>query len=355
MKIPILSLSSEAYAQEIKNRLGKGYEHARLLYQEWMRQGTHLGLDPAFNNAKKLLQEMVETTDWSILDPVETHGDGSTQKILLRTSEGYEIESVVIPMEAGGTLCISSQVGCKMGCKFCETGKMGLLKNLKAEEIVSQVFYALHVIKASLRNIVFMGMGEPFDNYEEVMKAFRVINDTSGLNFGARHVTISTSGKVDEIKKLAGEEVAPHLAVSINAPTDALRTQLMPINKTYPLSSLKEAISYYNQKTGRMVLAAYVLMKGINDQEEHAEEFADFLKGLNVKVNLIPYNAQSENKFGDSKFETPENEQVGVFKQLLIKKGFQVLLRKTKGDQIMAACGQLGKRQLRKKRLPLAF
>lgn len=347
MTIPILSLDSKSYAKAIKARLGKGAEHALYLYQEWFRKGSISDSHPAFANAKGLFEDIKQATDWSLLEEKKGRDDGSTEKLLFKTKESLEIETVIVPMEAGGTLCISSQVGCRMGCSFCETGRLGLLKNLSVEEIVGQVFLARHIAKADIRNIVFMGMGEPFDNFEAVIQAFRVISDSNGINIGPRHITISTSGKVDEIYRFADfEENMPNLAVSITAPTDILRNKLMPINRKMNLEKLHEAIAYYNRKTGRQVLAAYVLMKGVNDSLEHADLLANYLEGLNVKVNLIPFNPRENDRY-----QTSLPEQVSAFKQHLVEKSFRVLVRTTKGDKIMAACGQLGNIDMKKKLL----
>ena len=248
-------------------------------------------------------------------------------------------------MQSGGTLCVSSQVGCRMGCAFCETGRMGLLRNLTTEEIVSQIFVAKHHLKFSIRNIVFMGMGEPFDNYDNVMQAVRVLTDPKGFGFGKRHITVSTSGCVDGIECLMAEpEETPNLAVSINAPIEELRNRLMPVNKKYNLERLYQAMKAYCQTTGREILVAYVLLKDVNDTLEHADLLARYLEGLDVKVNVIPYNPQSRDRFSP-----PEEAVIEEFTQHLRSKGLYTLRRVTKGRDIMAACGQLGNLKLRQK------
>jgi 23S rRNA (adenine2503-C2)-methyltransferase len=341
MKISPLSFTSVEFSNQIRAQLGKGAEHALLLYQEWYRAGTLSSSHPAFANAENLFRQMKELIDTDLLEPVQGRTDGQQEKLLFKTHEGFEVESVLISMEAGGTLCISSQVGCRMGCRFCETGRMGLLKNLSPKEIAGQVHYASQLEGSDVRNVVFMGMGEPFDNYDAMMQAFRVINDPRGLNIGAKHITISTSGKVDEIRRFADEPgPCPFLAVSINAPTDEIRTKLMPINRAHSMADLYQAIQYYTEKTSKQVLAAYVLIKDVNDSLEHAALLASYLKGLDVKVNLISYNAQSHDRY-----QAPEMSQVLLFKELLMAEGYQVLVRKSRGEQIMAACGQLGNKK----------
>lgn len=336
----ILETSADLYCSKIKDLLGKGANHSQLIYKEWMRQGAipiHL---PAFNNAKKLLIEICGQTDFSFLPANRMITSGNVTKLLFRTPSGYDVESVIIPMQAGGTLCVSSQVGCKMACAFCETGKMGLINNLSAWEILSQIFYAKIVLGKPIRNLVFMGMGEPFDNYDNVMAAVRVLCDPQGFGFGERHITISTSGIVSGIEKLMAEETfRPNLAVSINSAEEMARRKLMPITRKYSLKELYEAMKAFNRATGRQILIAYVLIRGRNDGLNDAALLAEYLQGLNVKINLIPYNSQSMNSF-----ESPEEADIQAFKNFLIHKGYRVLLRLTKGDKIMAACGQLGKK-----------
>lgn len=345
--IPILACTHREFADLIVACLGKGHQHAGLIYEEFFRRGTIQGDSPAFANAATLLESMLKLIDFSHLKMASKLTDGMTGKFLLQTEDGMEIESVLIPMQSGGTLCLSSQVGCRMGCAFCETGRMGLLRNLTTAEIVAQVFIAKHLLHFDMRNIVFMGMGEPFDNYDHVMQAVRVICDPKGLGFGPRHLTISTSGCIEGIQKLIAEgEWAPNLAVSVNASTDGERNKLMPINKKHDMQALYNAMKNYCQSTGRQILTAYVLLQGVNDTLEHADRLADFLQGLDVKINLIPYNPQSRDRFA-----APETEIVDAFAQHLRNRGYRTLLRTTKGQDIMAACGQLGNVKLRSQRI----
>nr|WP_166158498.1 23S rRNA (adenine(2503)-C(2))-methyltransferase RlmN [Neochlamydia sp. AcF84]NGY96040.1 putative dual-specificity RNA methyltransferase RlmN 1 [Neochlamydia sp. AcF84] len=342
-KVNLLSYTHHSFCNFIAAELGKGYLHAGLIYEEFYRTGTVSGHHPAFHNASRLLREILLRVDLSLpLVPVEKD-DGETKKFLLKTLDDLEVEAVLIPMQAGGTLCISSQVGCRRGCTFCETGRMGLLRNLKVEEIIGQVFVVRHVLGYPIRNIVFMGMGEPFDNYENVTQATHILMDPKGLGFGRNHLTISTSGVIEGIHKFTHSPgPKPHLAVSINAPTDAIRQRLMPINRKHDMQQLYQAMREYNEVTGLKILTAYVLIKDVNDSLEHAERLADYLKGLHVKINLIPYNPQT----GD-RFARPTEENVKAFRQHLRLQGYQTLLRATKGKDIMAACGQLGNIKLR--------
>lgn len=343
--IPLFSCTHQGYVEAVAQALGKGRQHAGIFYDAVMRTGRPPGIEhPAFRNAGALLGQMVDRTDLTLLEVVGERSDGTTGKFLLKTAEGLEVEAVRIPMQSGGTLCISSQVGCRMGCTFCETGRMGLLRNLRTEEIISQVFVARHVLGFDFTNVVFMGMGEPFDNYDNVLQAARILIDPHGFACGKRNVTISTSGRVEEIRRFAQEPgEVPNLAVSINAPTDLLRNKLMPINRKHDLEELYQAMREYNSVTGRQILAAYVLLKDFNDSLEHADELASYLRGLDVKVNIIPYNPQSKDRF-----QPPNNEVIDLFVNRLREQGYQTLLRVTKGRSIMAGCGQLGNLELRR-------
>lgn len=295
--------------------------------------------------ARNLAKEICSKTDMSLPALSTIKEEDLVSKFLLKYEDGLESESVLIPMKFGKTLCISSQVGCRMGCAFCETGKMGLIRHLTAKEIVSQVFVAKFVLKANVRNLVFMGMGEPFDNYDEVMQAISIFICPSGFGMGPSNITVSTSGKVSEIYRFAKEaDPAINLAISLNAPNNHIRSKLMPINYEWDLEALKASMIEYLKHSRREILIEYVLINGVNDSPHAALEVAEYLQGLRVKINLIPYNAQSKGRLAP-----PTEEKMLEFRRILKKKGFSVLLRRTKGSSIMAACGQLGNRDLKKK------
>ncbi|MGD0664682.1 MAG: 23S rRNA (adenine(2503)-C(2))-methyltransferase RlmN [Rhabdochlamydiaceae bacterium] len=334
----LLSFTQAEFVDQMASCFGKGRRHGARLYQEWMRKGHLDDLSWAEPQALPLVEKMISQMPKEI-DPVsKVLEEGDVIKFLIRLQDGLETESVIIPMKAGLTLCVSSQVGCKMGCAFCETGRMGLIRSLKVEEITQQLFIARHVLKKPIRNVVFMGMGEPFDNYDAVMQAIKVMTDPSGFGLGPRHITVSTSGVVDALDRFTVEaDPAIHLAVSINAPGDLIRTKIMPVGRKWSMSELKEALYRYVQKGRREILVEYVLLKDLNDTKEHAEQLAEYLKGLPVKVNLIPYNSQRR-----TRYSPPEMEKQEAFFQTLREKNYQVNLRHHKGRGIMAACGQLG-------------
>ncbi|HEY5259228.1 MAG TPA: 23S rRNA (adenine(2503)-C(2))-methyltransferase RlmN [Rhabdochlamydiaceae bacterium] len=343
MTISPYSHTQKSFVDAIASLLGKGKRHAALLYAQWMREGN-IFLDRMEAQALPLTQEILGLCDRSLPELSLIKEEGKTVKFLLKYADGLESESVVLPMHNAVTLCISSQVGCKMGCTFCETGKMGLLRHLTAAEIVSQVYYARHILNHPVRNIVFMGMGEPFDNYEAVMQAIAVLTDPAGLKVVPRRITVSTSGNVDAIGRFTADaDPALNLAVSVNAPNDQVRDKIMPVNKKWNMEQLKAAMQAYCAHPRRKILVEYVLLKGVNDSLDDADELASYLEGLKVKVNLIPYNAQKRDRFAP-----PQQEQLDIFLERLRAKGYQTLLRQNKGRAIMAACGQLGDLQQRK-------
>lgn len=347
-KESIFSHTQESFSNSAFSRFGKGKLHAKRLYSDWFRTGSiEVALQHVEPQALNLVQSMIDSTDFSLPEISALREEGETVKFLLKFSDGLESESVLIPMEAGTTICISSQVGCKMGCAFCQTGKMGLIRHLSAVEIVQQVFVARFVLKRPVRNIVFMGMGEPFDNYDAVMQAVAIFTDMGGLAFGPSRISISTSGNVDAILRMAKEaDPALNLAVSVNAPSDEIRNRIMPVNKQWDMAELKAAMVKYCEHPRREILVEYVLLKGINDSLESADLLAEYLRGVKVKVNLIPYNPQCRDRFAP-----PEIEQREAFLKRMRERGYQTLLRGTKGQQIMAACGQLGNVEVRRQLL----
>ena len=279
-----------------------------------------------------------------------TSVDEGVTKFCQRTDEGYEIESVIIPMGARDntwrTLCISSQVGCARGCTFCQTARMGLLRSLSVEEILGQVRAAREHFGADVRNVVFMGMGEPMDNLDNVIEAVRRMHDDPLNQIPRRRVTISTVGRCDGIRRLAALGWRRlNLAVSLNAPNDEIRSQIMPINRAEPMAKLREAIAAYPVRAGGHVLIEYVLIRGLNDKFEHAVQLAEYLAGLHTCVNLIPMNP-----IENAPFVAPSEAVCDEFQTVLMQRGQLAFRRWTKGRQAMAACGQLGNLGLQRAR-----
>lgn len=271
--------------------------------------------------------------------------DGKTVKALIKLDDGLKIETVLMSYESvlrqaqsrRNTVCVSSQVGCVMGCDFCASGKMGFKRNLSDDEIIEQViFFARRLSEEGkkITNIVFMGMGEPFLNYDNVLGAIKILNDQKGFNLGARHFSISSAGIIEGIEKLANEELQINLAISLHAANDNLRTQIMPINKKYPLKEILVAVDKYIGKTNRKVMFEYIMIDKINDGDEQAKDLAMLMRKPLYFVNLIPCNPVGP-------FRPSAQEKIERFKEILKKGGAQVNQRYSFGQDISAACGQL--------------
>ncbi|HYE04846.1 MAG TPA: radical SAM protein [Planctomycetota bacterium] len=264
---------------------------------------------------------------------------GTTTKLALRFADGREAEAVLIPMRGDHvTVCVSSQVGCRMGCAFCRTARMGLVRNLAAHEIVGQVVAAARHAGAAPRNVVFMGMGEPLDNLEAVARAVACLAEPRGCAIPGSRITISTVGRADQIPRLGGLGLgACNLAISVSSADDALRDRLMPVNRTHDLAALRAALAAHPLPRGRKLLIAYVLMAGVNDADADAHALADWIGDLEAMVNLIPFNA-----FAGSPWQPSPIERVVAFQAALRGRGLHALTRTTRGDAVLAACGQLG-------------
>ena len=267
-----------------------------------------------------------------------------TRKWLVKFADNNEVEAVFIPEENRATLCISSQIGCTLACKFCHTGTQTLVRNLTVEEIIAQILIAKDCLKdytnnpPKLTNIVFMGMGEPFYNYDNVKKAIEIMLDQKGLSFAARRITVSTSGLVPEILK-AAKELKTTLAISLHSANDAVRSKIMAINKKYPLDKLMKACKIYNKENkNHKITFEYVMLQNINDSDEQARELVAIIKkyNLDAKINLIPFN-----QWMSCGFEKSSGNRIMAFQKILKGAGLVAPIRKTRGDDVMAACGQL--------------
>ncbi len=259
-----------------------------------------------------------------------------TFKYLFKLIDGSLIETVLMKHNYGNSICISSQVGCNMGCSFCESGKLKKLRNLEVYEMVQQILLIEEDLNIRIDSIVIMGIGEPFDNYDNVMDFIRIVNSDHGLKIGARHITVSTCGLIPGIKRFSEENLQVNLALSLHAPNDTLRSTIMKINNAYKINDLLDAVKEYIKKTNRRVTIEYVMLRDINDKDEHALELAKILKGLNVYVNLIPFNEVENNIYKKS-----SKERVLRFLDVLKKHKINVTIRREFGGEVDAACGQL--------------
>jgi 23S rRNA (adenine2503-C2)-methyltransferase len=341
--------------------MGEKPFRARQLFK-WMYKravGDFESMTDLGKEFRRRLAEVAEIRTPEILSS-QVSVDG-TRKWALRFEGGQAIEVVFIPEPGRGTLCISSQVGCQMDCQFCSTGAQGFNRNLNTAEIVGQVWLANRELGYSpdgdrvITNVVFMGMGEPLANYRNVVPAAEIMMDDLGLDLSRRRVTVSTSGLVPQMYRIA-DETNVALAVSLHAPNDELRSEIVPINRRHPIKDLLEACWHYVEKqNARNVTFEYVMLDGVNDLPEHARELAKLLRGHPAKVNLIPFNP-----FPGTRFTRSSNEAVERFRDLLIKGGVMATIRRTRGDDIDAACGQLAGRvndrvmnRLRDKKFPI--
>ena len=258
----------------------------------------------------------------------------TTEKFLFKLNDGNLIETVLMPHDYGYSLCVSSQVGCPMACSFCASGAYGFKRNLETYEMVLQILYVEKISGKKISSVVIMGIGEPFLNYDKVIKFIRIINNDFGIAIGARHITLSTSGIIPKIKDFEKEQFQVNLAISLHAPNNELRNKLMPVNKKYPLEDLIKALKEYINNTNRRVTIEYLLIDGVNDLDINTKELGKLFRGVNVYINLIPYNETSNNDYKRSK-------RTNIFFDLLKKEGLNVTVRKEHGHDIDAACGQL--------------
>jgi 23S rRNA (adenine2503-C2)-methyltransferase len=310
--------------------------------RQWLFKGLVVSFGEMSNIPKALRAELEENARISHLVREETQvSKDRTTKFLFKLEDGHFIETVLIPERGHFTLCISSQAGCAMGCRFCLTARQGLKRNLTAAEIVDQVIHVKRSMSEPdrLTNIVFMGMGEPLANYDAVVRALGNLISEEGMNFSHRTVTLSTCGLVPQIRKL-GKEARVNLAVSLNASEDATRSFLMPVNRRFPLKSLVEALKGFPLLNRRMITFEYVLVGGVNDRDEDARRLAALLKGMRAKINLIALNPHP-----DVDLAPPAPERVLRFQEILIEHHFTAIIRKSKGQDIAAACGQLSGKQ----------
>ncbi len=337
------SLSEEGLSAWMKERGEPQFRVAQVL--DWVYVKRCSSFEKMSNISQGLRQALAEEFLIPVLENVRKIGAAdTTQKFLFKLRDGQLIESVLIPASPALygeptdrlTACLSSQVGCAYGCTFCASGLNGWKRNLEAGEIVEQLMLLEEISGNRVNNIVFMGMGEPFANFANLTKAIEILNASWGVGLGARHMTVSTSGLVPQIRQFAEFPLQVRLAISLHAATDIVRSKIMPINRRYPLSDLLEALDYFHLRKKQRITFEYILIKGINDGLDQAALLAQHARRVSAKVNLIPYNTVS-----GLSWERPELATQQVFFQSLVDQGISVTLRREKGHDIAAACGQL--------------
>ena len=310
---------------------------------DWIYKKRVFDFDKMSNLKLDLRELLKKDFDINMLTLKRKQTSDLTNKYLFELADGNLIESVLMRHDYGISVCVSSQIGCNMGCSFCESGRLKKVRDLLPGEIVRQILMIEEDIGMRISSVVVMGIGEPFDNYDNIMDFIRIINSPFGIAIGARHITVSTSGLVPKIMKYANEDLQTNLAISLHAPNDELRNKIMKVNKAYNLSELINAIKYYIEKTNRRVTIEYVMLNMVNDSEDNAMELANLLRGMNVYVNLIPYNETSHIEYKKS-----SNDRVMKFYDTLKRCGINVTVRREFGGNIDAACGQLRANEVEK-------
>lgn len=304
---------------------------------KWVYEQGVLDPEQMTNISKDLRTFLKENVSFDYLEVSQRQSaEDGTEKFLFKLSDDHVIETVLMKYEYGNSVCVTSQVGCSMGCSFCASGIIAKKRDLSVAELVNQVASIQFYTGVKVTHIVVMGTGEPFDNYDNVLNFIRVINYKHGLQIGARHITVSTCGIIPRIHQYSRELIRTNLAVSLHASNDELRSKLMKINKVYPLKELIKAVTEYTEVSGRRVTFEYILLKGVNDSLQHADELSDLIRGINAYVNLIPYNPVDE--FG---YKKTDQKRAHMFHEQLEKRGINTTLRRELGSDIDAACGQL--------------
>lgn len=336
-KIDLKNLSIKELNSLIISFGKERYRTAQIL--RWLYKKGVRSSDEMTNLSKDFRHDLNEIAFISRLNilRIEESKDG-TKKFLFGLHDGKNVESVLIPDKNRLTLCISTQVGCAMGCKFCLTGKMGLKRNLTLSEILNQILMVKEILdgKASITNIVMMGMGEPLNNYENCVNSIEIMTHQEAFNFSSRKVTLSTVGLIPELERLSKEKIRFRLAISLNASNDETRTYLMPINRLHPIKEILSICKKFPIRPRERITFEYVLLEGENDSPSDAKDLINLLKGIPSKVNLIPLNEAPE-----IPFKRPSEERIMRFQKILLDAGLTAIVRKSKGSDISAACGQL--------------
>lgn len=332
----IYDLTIDELTDYFINNNDKKYYATELFSWLYDKNKRITSFDEATNLKKETREKLKNDFVISNIEIVTVERTKDVRKYLFKLNDNEHIEAVLMNHDYGNSLCISSQVGCNMGCKFCESGRRKKVRNLTTGEMVEQILKVEDESNLRISHVVIMGIGEPFDNYDNICNFIKIINHSKGLNIGARHITVSTCGLVPKILDFANFPYQVNLAISLHAPNDELRKEIMPIAKAYPLKDLMNAIKIYLEKTNRRVTFEYIMLNGVNDSIDNALELANLLKGINAYVNLIPYNETEALQFKRSNPLT-----IAKFYDILKKNNITVTIRREFGGTISAACGQL--------------
>lgn len=315
--------------------LGEKKFKSKQIY-EWIYRKKVNSFDKMTNIKKELINKLKQDFIFDEMKVLSKQEDIDVKKYLFELSDKNKIEAVLMYHDYGNSLCISTQVGCNMSCSFCESGRLKKVRNLSSNEMILQILKIEEDLNIRISHIVLMGIGEPFDNYDNVIKFINIVNEPYGIALGSRHITVSTSGIVPKILEFIQDGKQVNLAVSLHAPNDKIRNKIMPINRVYNIKQLIEALKQYIFKTNRRVTFEYIMLKDINDKEKHALELSKLLKGINCYVNLIPYNETTHIEYKKS-----SKENILKFYDVLKKNKINVTIRREFGGKVNAACGQL--------------
>ncbi len=330
----IYSLTIKKIEEVLLNLGEKKYRAAQIM--DWLYVKRVSTFSEMSNLSKELIEKLEKEYCFDKVEIIKKQEDTDVSKFLFRLSDGNLVEAVLMNHDYGNSLCVSSQVGCNMGCKFCESGRLKKVRNLEASEMVLQILKVEEVIKKRISHVVVMGIGEPFDNFDNLVSFIEIINYQKGINLGSRHITVSTCGVIPKIYEFSKLPYQVNLAISLHAPTNEIRDKIMPINKVYKLDDLMKAIEDYLKAQNRRVTFEYIMLEGINDSPLCAKKLADLIRGMNAYVNLIPYN-ETEN----ISFKRTEKKKILEFYDILKKEKINVTIRREFGGNIDAACGQL--------------
>lgn len=336
----IMSLSRDSWKKYFESINEKSFKATQII--EWLYEKKNYDIS-SWSNFKSETRDIIKNSfDFSFIKIVKKEEDKLTKKYLFELNDNNHVEAVLMQHDYGLSVCVSSQVGCNMGCTFCESGRLKKVRNLETFEMVEQILLIEQDIKRRISSVVIMGIGEPLDNYDNVIEFIKIINDDKGIAIGARHITLSTCGLIPKIEELMNLPLQINLAISLHASNNDLRSKIMPINKVYNLSKLMLTLDEYIKHTNRRVTIEYVMLNNVNDKKENAEELIGLLKGKNVYVNLIPYNETNNIIYKKS-----SKDKILEFYDILKKGGINVTIRKEFGSKISAACGQLRSKEVK--------
>lgn len=330
----VYNLTLQDWEEYFVNKGEKKFKGSQVF--DWLYRKRVTSFDEMTNIKKDILDMLKKDFTFKTLSISKVERDTDVNKYLFRLKDCEKVEAVLMNHLYGNSLCISTQVGCNMGCKFCESGRLKKVRNLETHEMIEQILLVEEECGKRISHVVIMGIGEPFDNYDNLIKFIEIINNSKGIELGSRHITVSTCGVVPKIKEFMKLPYQVNLAISLHAPNDEIRNTIMPINKAYPIPVLMDTLKEYIQKTNRRVTFEYILLDQVNDTSKCARELANLVKGMNCYINLIPYNETN-----NISYKRTKSENITNFYDILKKNKINVTIRREYGSKISAACGQL--------------